>query len=208
VTAPILNNLGMGGGERRVLLKNGSVALDTNGDVIIIPAGKDPEECPCCDAGCTGTGDPCVDCDWGTHLVDPQDAVTTGATNDDETWCTSIPDSPFFSYSEDSDTCSWVFSGNDLNSATIITVYYAKTNGNNVGACPTPPTIDTGEWGISLFVEDISNPTSYAEWAEKTTGFCCDASTNTINGEHEFSAGPCDGSACGGTPKVVVAVTP
>ena len=199
----------MGGGARRVLLKNGSVALDTNGDVILIPAGKDPEECPCCDAGCTGTGDPCVDCDWGTHLVDPQDAVTTGATDGDEAWCETIPDASFFSYTENSDYCSWSPPRPPAPPGVLFTVIYAKVDGVDLGVSPgCTGTIDTGEWGAVLFVESLADLTSTSEWEEKTTGFCCDASTNTINGEHTFSAGPCDGSACGGTPKVVVAVTP
>lgn len=74
MTAPILNNLGMGGGARRVLLKNGSVALDTNGDVILIPAGKDPEECPCCDNCADGVA--CIQCDDNGGIAPDQFEVT------------------------------------------------------------------------------------------------------------------------------------
>ena len=164
-------------------------------------------DCESCE-GCTGNGDPCVDCDWGTHGVDPEDVVTTGVTNGDETWCTTTPNGQFFSYVENASYCSWTWQGNNINSGVLFSVIYAKVNGVGMGTgAGCTGTIDAGEWGVALFVDDLLDPTATSEWEEKTTGFCCDPVTKKINGTHTFTAGPCDGTACGGTPTVTVPLT-
>lgn len=148
-------------------------------------------------------GDPCVDCDYATHGVDPEPAQISGATSGDETWCGTIADAPFSGYSEDSDRCTWTWIGSDANSSSIVKLTYAKTNGVAIGSCGTV-SIDAGEWGISTFVEDAVDPTSFVEWNEKTTGFCCNATTHKVQGTHAYTVNRCDGTACDGKPTITV----
>lgn len=214
MAAPILNNLGMGGGSYRILVKDGKVIWETaTGDVSYMAPSDPADDCVCCESGCTEASNACTHCDDLTPL---KYTVTFSGVN--ICGCTNAGNDANVSYSsgnlngafvltQDSvtpDYCVW--DSRLITTPSVNTIAYDSSDGtcggaeilNDTTAVTIRLTRTATEWTLQAF--------------NGTVDLYCDTWSATLTGSTQVCAtvpsSTNDLTTCGGTPPATCANNP